>query len=557
MTAIKDLTNASLFGKIEYNGYTFKPLRQVQAQFVPIYDAHERSVVSLDLKLNVIAVIWDSVRSDHQTEMANIEHRLAEQGKRLIVENIGLSTLLDTASTPDLNFGPKPRLISCKPIGADLCWEVVWEVTWRLPPQCVWGQAIAEGKIISASHEVTYTTNEEGLVQRSINGFIEFYKQRTGTFEPEKVVDKLKVSKLPYFRRVSAQRRFSSARNRIEYSVVDEELSDLAYPDGIIQADVNLDLENQPPGFSRWVGQLSGTLRTAPGFPRSLAADKWLIIMFDTAQKLQASASASKSGFVIPERIRFGSSKFGRTSRFLVTWRMLACLHDILAKTGLWDPVPGTDFVKWSQSMDAAGINNIRGASGVRMVDTETVVNLCENAPPQIEVGLDTGKRWGASGYTQAPLLCPEVTKERSYAFYENKIRGVQSHNAVIHRVMQFFRGGEVPSGDNGGSFPLPLTGVLDDILQFEGKNDNFVIMQGRAVRLKFPPQVPHLEKVQGARVEELARNVDTKVIAGYFDCPMIQTRWAVLYRVKGQIYGIKPANVRELCFTTGESDGR
>ena len=559
MSGLRDLTDPLLIGTIEYNSYTMTPLRKVSTSFDPVYDSSGRSVIALDLKLKVIAIIQDDARLTHQTNMADAQHKLLEPGKRLIIKGIGLSTDLDTNTTPDLDYGPKPKILSCEPVGADLAWQIHWEVVYRLPPQCVWNRSIPPGVIIGAGHEVIFTTNEEGLVQRSISGHVDFRRARGVAFDPETVANRITVSKLPYMKRISFQRRFVEARNRIEYSCVDEELVDSAYPEGIIQADVNYELENQPPGFAKWTGQLSGTLRTAPGVKKSLAADKFFIILFDQAKKLRDTAKAS-GGIVIPERFRVGASKFGRTSRFMVTWRLIACLHDILKRSGLWEEVPGTSYVKWSNSMDDLGINSIRGASTIQMVDQDTLVNLCENIPSGIDIGGATGLRFSNGfGKSDETLSCSEVTKENSYVFYENRIRGVQSQNAVIHRVMQFFGRTTVSGNDNGSAsmFPNQQSGAADDVVQYQGKNDNFVLMQGRAVRLKFTPIVPHLEKVVGVPVEEMARNVETKTVAGYFDCPMIQTKWAILYRVQKQLYGVQPANAKELCFLSGEYDGR
>src|SRR5207247_1857663 len=54
------------------------------------------------------------------------------------------------------------------------------------------------------------------------------------------------------FRRITNHRRINDARNRIDFALIDRELSGEAFPAGIIDADIDYDFENIPPAFICW-----------------------------------------------------------------------------------------------------------------------------------------------------------------------------------------------------------------------------------------------------------------------------------------------------------------
>lgn len=567
MTKIKDLTTG--FGTLSYGSVTFSVMRNCTFRYEPRYLDSARRVIALDCYLSVVARVHgsdatSSTRTRTQSRMDSLVDQLSQSGKRLIIQDIGLGGAIDTGSTtPDIDFGPRPRVISWRPIGGDLVGEVVWECHFTIPPKCA-SNSINAGEVMSFEYAIAYQTNNEGLLTRVITGHIGIVQFRNGlkiAANPEAAYDKIIFNCPQYFQPVTFSRQINHARNRIDFVCVHEEQTNEAYPEGIIEADVDQDLENIPPGFINWQGTLSGTMRVAPGVAKKVAADKFFIIMFDVAKHLNDAAGAK--GIVIPERIRFGTKKFGRTSRFFVQWRMVACLHEILAKAGIWSSVPGTDYTKWKASMQKIGLFSPRGIGGYRFnANDDVILDLCEQ-PAKVSIGNDTGYRTTPGGDAKLSLDCPEVTKEKSYLFFKNAIQGVQSQSVILHKIMQAFKPGIATVGDgilapfigSGGS---SSNAEKQDIAQYSGTSEDYVLMTGRALRLKFTPEIPKLESVGGVKLEELGRQVVVEPEASYFDCPLIGARWAVLYRVKGgSLHGVKPPKIKELCMKDGEDDGR
>lgn len=584
MSAIKNI-NPAFDGTVEYAGLRFGPFRSVTSQVSPVYDETGRVVTDSEISITVHAVITGANAGDTEVAMTSAIQRLGESGGRLLVSGIGMLTPIDSMLVPDTNFGPKPNLISLRPLGAELAWEVVWSVVYRRPPLLLGGKVYPTGAIHSANWDIEFSANDQGLVTRSVSGFVQLFVKAAGaggdangnaanvgvaTVDVGKTdnvfLGAIRIPKPPFMRRVSAKRHITAAKNRVDFSVVDEEFADGPFPDGMTDAEAEMTIENNPPGFVNWSASLTASFTVAPGLPKSLAAQRWFILLFDAAAKARAAVKDAK-GVVIPERFRITVPKIGRTCRFGATWRMVACLHDILLKTGLWEPIPGTSYASWNKSMDDIGVGSFGGISNLQAYGSETLVSLGSETKT-IDVGWKGQHPDRVNNYSQQ-LLCPEVTAETSYLSWENSIRGAQEANAIIHRPMQkALIGSAVASGAVGGGvtgavtagltalFSQPQTGLKEDVVQVQGKTDNYVIMSGKSLRLKFAPEIPSLVKVAGVKVTELARNVEVKPITGFFDCALLQARWTILYRVVDQIYGVIPPANKHMCFTEGENDG-
>jgi hypothetical protein len=566
-TALKDVVGG--FGTVAYDTLAFSVLRHVKLRSENIWDASERMIKYIRYTLNVQGVIANADVASQEAAMATIHAVLSRPGKPLQISGIGFDTPINTApavaggSRPDVLFGAKPRVLACNPIGAELAWEIVWECDFFMAPRCT-SQAPLPGAFLAFNYDVDYTTDEEGLVTRVIAGELEIYNTANGrkaAYNPELAFDRVTFGLPVFMRRLTTRRHFNAARNSCEFSIADAELVDDAYPDGIIEADLDEDFENTPPGFINWIGSLSGSMRVAPGYPKSLAMSTFLLILLDRAEKMNQIAAKS-NGVVIPEGIRIGGQVFGRTSRFACSFRMVACLHDLL-QTGLWTPVPGTSYASWQASMKAKGIFDPRGFRGLKWnLNDDLIMDICTD-PGQIYIGNDTFKQSDAQGKPEGAFNCDKITKERSYLLFLNRIRGVVEQNALLHRIMQTFTGVVAGSDTGDGtSIPFPQSSqsqsqTKDHITQYASGPDNFIIMQGKALRLKFQPEIPRLTKVGGVDVEELSRNVETVPRTSYFHCTLFSSRWAILYRVKGPLYSIKPMNNRNICFTDGEDDGR
>jgi hypothetical protein len=364
---------------------------------------------------------------------------------------------------------------------------------------------------------------------------------------------------------VRTERHLSSDRRTLEFSVLDEEISDLPYPNGIVDADVDYDFENVPPGFIKWQGSLYGTMEVARGYANSLAAEKFFLILFEKLNQLKASADAT-GGVVIPQKIRFGNKVFGRRTRFAVSFMLVSCLDELVGRSGVWTPISGTDYGTWRASMDAVGLFDKRGRFQLRhQTSDDLIVDLCSSTTAR-SIGNDAGNLQSVSGGYTASMACFAVPKERSWLTYRNDISAIVEQSATAHRPIQRYEGIDqantaVQTNETTLAVPMGKPKVQAQrelVLQFEGPSLDLVLMQGDALRLNMPADIPKLQTVGGLAVEELNRNVKPGlVVASFFGCPVYLTRWAILYRVNGQVQTVQPSQNRRFCVTKGQDDGR
>ncbi len=161
MSSPLDLRNL-LVNYVEYNEYVFDQARlKVTAQLQPIPDDSNRTIVGrrylirvtgqivprkniprLDAadyqsSFNSVALNDDafSVGATVDPEIDAIIHRLSVYGKPLRIVGQGVGNIyvntIDPATgkfTPDIDFGPKPKLLSLKPLGLGKAWFIDWQV---------------------------------------------------------------------------------------------------------------------------------------------------------------------------------------------------------------------------------------------------------------------------------------------------------------------------------------------------------------------------------------------------------------------------------------------
>lgn len=553
--AVKDIptTPGTGFGEIIYNGYNFGQIRHANFTDEIVYSDAETKIKAVKRTVRIHSFVYSESLTGMQGNSETMRLALETPNQVLTMKDIGFcadTTLGGLAATETIvSQGVKPLTVQINPSGGELCYEIIWTAEFLVAP---FHTIPKLGQLLSFDFETRYSV-VNGLVTRTISGSMEIYTgvEKSGSIVTEANIDSIFATVFfllpPFMKRATCDRGISKKANRIEFTIVDVEFAGDAFPDGIIECDFEEDFENIAPGFINWRGSIAGSMTVAKGYHKSLAANKFFLILADRIDKLNKMAASSKNGVVIPERIRMGSEMFGRTSRFAVGFRMVACLHDIL-KGALWTPVPGTSFASWQSSMSAVGMNSPQGVSNLRwsVEDYNTTKTI---------VGAYTARTLTPTGTPAGIFDCDKITKERSYLLYKNRIEAIQSQSALLHRISSFFTGSNQAKSDGSGySIGAPFTQAAKEIvLQYQGSPDNLVLLLGRGLRIKYHPEPPVLTKIGETEVQVLAQAVDTEVETSYFHCPLISGRWAVLYVAKGYISTMKALNNDTLCFAEGQ----
>lgn len=522
-TAIKDM--ATGFGTIRYNGVTFGPIVKTDIVGEFVYDDAERMVKYVKYVLHVHTIVYSSSVANMNTTMDAVQDALSEPGRELVLQDIGFDIALSTAiggSRQDIVWGAKPRVLQWVTLG-HVAAEVTWVVEFNVS-RCASPGTLSGNPFLSFNWGVTYAINEEGLTTRTITGSCEVPATRgpNGSrmvlFNVDAKWDRILV-RVPFgFRRVNNTRTINAAKNRIDFTVADQQLAGEPFPAGLVNADLDYDFSNvNSQSFLQWVATLSGSLTVAPNQPPSLAAE-WFFRILAT----KVAAIKTKTNNIFPMRCRVGHKPFTRTSRFSVTYMVTVSLPEILSTSGLWAPVPGTDYGTWAMSMSDVWSN--RGNAKLRMnpID-DRLIDACVSFP-QATIGTE-GSQVELQQGSYNNTLFANPTQTNSWIAYSNDVTGVAEHNAVLHRYAQYI---------TGNSY-IPHT------LQYQGAVDLYVIMHGWAKRLGYKPEVPALTSVGGSATQFLAESIDIPdaPLGWLLGTPLYFGKWSRLYRLSRNPSGV------------------
>lgn len=557
-TAIKDLSLSS-FGEISYAGYSFGSIRQAKVDDTPVHDPSGRKIVKIRRRLSVHSYIFSDSISGEQASMDNMRAALERNGQALRLKDIGFGTEIDTSNPSkhvDIGVGVQVISLAMIPAGGEFCYEIFWVAEYDAPPTCLNGAPVP-GAFVAYTYSIGYSVNGEGLVTRRLAGECQVYIPPGSNYNIEYTFNRLYFTLPIIMRRDSFERVIQPNGTTITFSCIDYEQDNEAWPDGLIDCDAEEDFENRPPGFINWSASLSCTVKVAKGYNKALGAVKFFALLADRISKLNGMVSASTKGVIIPEKIRMSSKIFGRESRFYVAFRLVACIHDILSGS-LWKPVSGTSYASWAASMAAVGIGDPRGVSQLTYNSNDRVVlDICDPIATsgRISLGNDTFRQNNPTQQASGLFNCAGITEERSYLLYENELHAMTMENAKIHRISQQ-QSGTVPFTQDGQWLGIgqPKTQVeKDHVVQYQSAPDAFILLVGKAMRLKYAPMPPKLTKLGGVEVEHLETVTKILPMTGFFHCTLFSGQWSSLYRAKGYVSSLKPPANDVICFTEGE----
>lgn len=520
MTAIKDTTPPFT---LTYNGITFGPLIKSEIDARPIPDRAHRVFTHIEYTLTVHGFIFSDTVSAQNATMDDLQDRLTEKGGKLTIEDMGFDSDISThinGSRPDLLWGAEPEIIHFEPLG-HVTAEVVWVVKFNVS-RCASSGRLRQLPFMAFNFAATYTTDLEGLTTRTIDGYCQTPALRGENstallFNVDALWDKITCAVPRNFRRVANTRRINEAKNQIDFAFTDEQLPGDPFPAGIVNADLDYNFENTVSrSFIQWMGSLSGSITVAPGESNTLAGQVFFAILLAKVREMRKAAREQ----IHPIKLRVGHKLFSRTSSFSCAFIVNTCIKDILGASGIWSPIPGSNYQQWATSMRNVWDN--RGTAGLKFnPKDDKLVTACVQFP-NASIGNDTERRQFVSTSKRLPALTFSVTKENSYLSYSNVVQGVTEENAVIHRYAAKYTPGVSTS-----------SGQPHEI-QYQGSPDFYVLMHGVAHRLKFKPDLPELLNVAGVKAELLSENiedVDTPLL-NLFDAPIYKLKWSRLYRL-------------------------
>jgi hypothetical protein len=375
---------------VRYNGFDFTAYSKTKASFRFVYDQAGRTVKQTDLTLTVESNITDGATQD--TSLDNIRAALERPGGQLTVTGLGLGTLaINTAGgRKDIDFGPKPSMLTWTSTGGDYAAHIVWQCTTAVLG-CLSSETSEE--VMAATFDLNINIDSHGLTTRTIAGQIQIPMTRVSVASgaipdtADDYIDAYIPRPLPGFIR-TLSKSLGKAKNEISFSVTDTEQGGNPLPAGCVAADASHTFSSVGSLVSViWTGSLSASYTLQKGVPRSKAFQ----IFMDLAEDRIRGQKALQGGTFIPTSMVMGEPQiYGPVSAlFNLNYKMILPgkqgANIVFPTAGLWRPVPGGDWNIWSASL-ANGAQHPRGLAGMTHdADAEAIVDLCLNNSNQLK----------------------------------------------------------------------------------------------------------------------------------------------------------------------------
>lgn len=272
---------------IKYGDFTFTNPLSVGVSVEPVFDGLGKLLLYYRYTITVRDVIsYDgegNVGTNMDSSFDEIVARLSYCGNRLQINGVGCG-LIDVgpgATSYDVEFGPRPRVVNWRPVGSSRTIEITWQVVAAVP-RCELVNSLRGLAPISLYYSTSFSIDNAGMTTRTLSGYWEVWKSRkTVNVNPVKgnvVVDDnaitvraLDVIKavafplLPRFRRQSHNFTESADGSRCDFVIVDVEIESISpHPTGI--CDINTEYvlgasAANKHGFANWMLGVSTTLR--------------------------------------------------------------------------------------------------------------------------------------------------------------------------------------------------------------------------------------------------------------------------------------------------------
>ena len=580
---------------IAYNGVQFgggdapfksqPPTYKLQQR--AIYDEANRSVTHIRYTLNVFCTFYQSSEEDLSVNLEVIKFRLLKPGEPLEISGIALGFI---SKTSDQIWGPKPISFDVVNTHGVIAVDTLWVVEFNGPP-C--GITIGTKSLAfsAINTESTYSNDFEGQTTRTISGYYEIPQSRTkGQFganidsasggsstKLQKIADDLRDSvivDIPFgFRRVQNVWRGNKAKNRIDFTVIDEALPGRPYPVGITRIE-NDQLEFATDPFTATTGTvtLTATMTVSPNFAPSLAGLHFFALaahkQAEMVKKLNASVATpggKATAFVLPTRlvIRSGIYDNARTTSFLTQWQTTGCLANILFHSP-WSPVPSTNYNKWKTSMEPLWGNT--GNRGLRDgKNNDAIINICNN-PTKFKTGVDPSESENPISQDPSLLPCPTIPPESSWISYDVEVTFHRIENdSFLRRMVKPFASAAATALGIGAPVttltkmklgkPFDGSSSGQDITVSNGRPQQFILIRAKGRRVNHNPVFPTLTTVGGVDVEPVTgAQYAIKTVAKFGGCSILEMKGFQWYKAEEYISDYGPKDNPVLCATTQQS---
>ncbi|MEX2176189.1 MAG: hypothetical protein WD872_17640 [Pirellulaceae bacterium] len=525
-------------GTLSYNGYTFDGASQVSVHVEFVNDDAGRTVIYHKHTITVRFMVNDTNGTDG--DMQNIRARLSKQGQalRFLGHGFGddLSVNYSGSGLRDVKWGPKPKILHWEPVGSDNTCEVIWEVETCVPVCNTSGVHRTTG-IMALNYSVSFRI-ERGLTTRVIDGYLEIAQTRLLASTPD-CADMYRHYINPFlpleFERVDSDWRVSLDKSRLEFSITDRQIpSRNAYPDHVtkIDAEHRVSWVRGNKGGMHLRNTITANIELGRTVQNQHISPSYAWQIFGTLVRQRIDYARAQNKFVMLEEVIASEELFGPGHSFSASYRMLMSVGEIFdfGKSGIWQPVGGTDWGRWRTSM--ARMYDNRGVAGLTQLPAgDAIIDLCVSSP---------SINWNAGNPAPpppTPTQTPTFQNQRppaNQSYLKLKMQTIVNGRSPVVRqaIMQAPPQTQTPNqtihSTDGANFGA--AGGVDDILQAAGRVRNAVVLVGSALRAGYEIPRPGLVSVGTQTPVEVAGQFASDTAGIFFGLPVYRASWALLY---------------------------
>lgn len=551
--------NGVQFGGADAAFKTTLPRYGISAEYVP--DDSGRVVKFTRYTLTVGTVVYEGREADVAANASAMKLRLSKHGCELKIEGTGSGF----GAIRDVEGGPKVLYCEWQPIG-NLAWELVFVIKFSVV-ECA-SQNHPPLAFLSFGYEQTWQNDFEGTCQRTISGYAEIPQYRLAT-NPKivaHVADEVRNSILilcpPGFRRTSNVWHESADKSRLDFVVVDEQMTGDALPPGITLASGSFGFGSSGPGFNKATTTLSMSLRTAPGVPPSRAG---IVFLTAALKKQNDMISGNPKGSVIPASLSIMHRKFNdsRITECSMSWHVTKCLNEMMKAARIWEPIGDNNYPLWRTSIENLWHN--RGTAGLSSLANEAVIiDLCSNATAAI-IGNSPVQFRSYADLNQFQFSCPPIPEDGGWLGHRLRLFVVRLERQTQHKLAKEYlpAAGDTGSAAPSGTFALggpsyDQSANEQDITEYHGFPDVYVGMQFKGLRVARVPDAPQVKTIGGkpARLVKSSPMIPEPVFDILGGCPVWFVNVVRVYRISGGVQSSKTTQSETSCGASEQREG-
>lgn len=377
-------------GELSYNGFDFTAYTEtVGVRVKPVYGGDGRVVVHNEYAFTFRTVIADATDTSDRVDAAR--RALTKPGGEFTFTDRGFGDLeVNVGNVRDVAWGPKPRELAFRHLGADRACELTWTLEVAVP-DC--DRARYEFAPAEFVWTLTWDVDRSGYTTRTYKGYVRIPLTRDGADgravngSADEYREQIYPKPLDGFRRTPGVFELSADRTRLDFTVTDEEMPPNVPPPEMIDVQADYSLSTQGAAFTMWFASLNATYELAKGADRSKPWGHFLTLwkhyadlsmrQSGLADRRSGAAGAIPVSFTVREPTLYGRT----TAAFSAVWRFTSNLTLVLNQSGLWRPVPDSDWRRWAGSL--AGVLGPRGAADLEFdAGEDRLIDLCDRGRP-------------------------------------------------------------------------------------------------------------------------------------------------------------------------------